>query len=100
IKSPAALRNSTWNVVVVVPPVVTLFAPRPTPTTHAFVVGNASRVTVNTPPENATVGLLSAPVVTAQLIPSAVAIWRSEEHTSELQSLMSNSLAVFSLKKK
>src|SRR3546814_2761127 len=37
-------------------------------------------------------------------IPSAVVVWlviyRSEEHTSELQSLMRNSYAVFCLKKK
>src|SRR3546814_8735078 len=31
---------------------------------------------------------------------NAAAQWRSEEHTSELQSLMSNSYAVFCLKKK
>src|SRR3546814_1639976 len=31
---------------------------------------------------------------------AAVFLWRSEEHTSELQSLMRNSYAVFCLKKK
>src|SRR3546814_3834452 len=33
-------------------------------------------------------------------LPGAVTPWRSEEHTSELQSLMRNSYAVFCLKKK
>src|SRR3546814_3826649 len=32
--------------------------------------------------------------------PALRAVWRSEEHTSELQSLMRNSYAVFRLKKK
>src|SRR3546814_2066055 len=34
------------------------------------------------------------------LLPNEVAAWRSEEHTSELQSLMRISYAVFCLKKK
>src|SRR3546814_10258166 len=38
--------------------------------------------------------------VTAEEIAEVVARWRSEEHTSELQSLMRISYAVFCLKKK
>src|SRR3546814_4213229 len=36
----------------------------------------------------------------AELAVAEIAKWRSEEHTSELQSLMRNSYAVFCLKKK
>src|SRR3546814_6389458 len=42
--------------------------------------------------------LLMATIVPASLMP--VRCWRSEEHTSELQSLMRISYAVFCLKKK
>src|SRR3546814_1846266 len=36
----------------------------------------------------------------AEIVPAAFGLWRSEEHTSELQSLMRISYAVFCLKKK
>src|SRR3546814_1346825 len=39
-------------------------------------------------------------IMILQLVPLPPAIWRSEEHTSELQSLMRTSYAVFCLKKK
>src|SRR3546814_2325265 len=44
--------------------------------------------------------LLTSPDSLFFLVLTAVFFWRSEEHTSELQSLMSNSYAVFCLKKK
>src|SRR3546814_6345769 len=42
----------------------------------------------------------TSPVTTTCAMPSPKIARRSEEHTSELQSLMRNSYAVFSLKKK
>src|SRR3546814_4638845 len=45
-------------------------------------------------------GVLLSSETTLRLNPAAVARWRSEEHTSELQSLMRISYAVFCLKKK
>src|SRR3546814_5132892 len=51
---------------------------------------------------NATIGLLAAIPFLTQLaqIPAIALVERSEEHTSELQSLMRISYAVFCLKKK
>src|SRR3546814_3422290 len=47
-----------------------------------------------------TTGLPKGVVTTHEQNLRAIAAWRSEEHTSELQSLMRNSYAVFCLKKK
>src|SRR3546814_3794833 len=55
------------------------------------------------PPDMDDVGRIvehAAKPVPAEIAHHAVAVLRSEEHTSELQSLMRNSYAVFCLKKK
>src|SRR3546814_5732150 len=47
------------------------------------------------------IGALNDAVASAYLlVPVSLVLWRSEEHTSELQSLMRTSYAVFCLKKK
>src|SRR3546814_4659278 len=43
---------------------------------------------------------IKTPAPATELLPGGGRRWRSEEHTSELQSLMRNSYAVFCLKKK
>src|SRR3546814_10330949 len=59
-----------------------------------------ARLTVVTPPWNFPVAIPAGSTLAALAAGSPVVIKRSEEHTSELQSLMRISYAVFCLKKK
>src|SRR3546814_2542858 len=73
-----------------------------TETSGTFTPTVAASARVHCPAQQTTTSQSMRPlsVTTAVTLPSSVSIERSEEHTSELQSLMRISYAVFCLKKK
>src|SRR3546814_19232589 len=82
-------------------PYTTLFRSRPPPFRNALLRRGVDKVTTGT---DAAVAPRSpqplVPIATTSVLPSTRTSTRSEEHTSELQSLMRISYAVFCLKKK
>src|SRR3546814_1186058 len=80
-------------------PYTTLFRSVATRSMSSITADRVRSETARIVPHSVAVSGMTLVVVPARILETAT-LWRSEEHTSELQSLMRNSYDVFCLKKK